>query len=213
MIRSIAVAVVMLAACRRESLDDDTFRKASAALDQLEAVEAADRERVMELNASAETIRHQVQQVTSEWTKIAGELDTAIATYERAQIVGNEAIDELKIARQTYEQAADRFRMVAMIVIIAAASESLGGHICAQTTSTRTFRAHLRSEGRSLGGLDVDHVWPRALGGADHPLNYQLLDSSVNRGLGADAIAKFARWPLATLQGLAVSAVVALRCG
>jgi len=32
MIRSIAVAVVMLAACGRASLDDDTFRKASAAI-------------------------------------------------------------------------------------------------------------------------------------------------------------------------------------
>jgi len=71
----------------------------------------------------------------------------------------------------------------------------------------------LRAEGISLDGLDVDHVWPWALGGADHPLNYQLLDSSLNRSLGAGVMDKIANEPLATLQGMVVSALVSLRCG
>lgn len=78
--------------------------------------------------------------------------------------------------------------------------------------STRMFRTRLRAEGISIDGKDIDHAWPRALGGADHPLNDQLLDSSVNRSLGADPIAKLAHAPLATLRGLTTSALVALGC-
>ena len=71
----------------------------------------------------------------------------------------------------------------------------------------------MRAEGTSLDGLDVDHVWPRALGGADHWLNYQLLDSSLNRSLGAGVLDKIANQPFATLQGFVVSALATLRCG
>jgi hypothetical protein len=63
-----------------------------------------------------------------------------------------------------------------------------------------------------LDGLDVDHAWPRALGGVDHPLNCQLLDSSLNRSLGASVIRKLASQPLATLQGLVVPSLVSLQC-
>ena len=51
--------------------------------------------------------------------------------------------------------------------------------------STAAYRALLTGQGVNLAGVDVDHIVPRSLGGADNPANYQLLPSSINRSLGA----------------------------
>ena len=77
---------------------------------------------------------------------------------------------------------------------------------------TTTFRRRLKADGVDLRGVDIDHVWPRHLGGVDHPLNYQRLDSSLNRSLGASVLDKFMTQPLALVQGLAVSALASLSC-
>jgi hypothetical protein len=163
------------------------------------------------LRASASDLARQVRQIAKEWRTIAAEFDAATEAYERARAAADEARAGFDEARTQYQQATDRFRTATIIVIIAAASDALDD-LCGQRMSTQTFRARLRAEGRSLDGKDVDHAWPRALGGADHPLNYQLLDSSVNRSLGADPLAKLAYAPLATLRGLATSALGARRC-
>ena len=43
----------------------------------------------------------------------------------------------------------------------------------------------MTAAGVNLVGKDIDHIIPKSLGGADHPSNYQVLDSSLNRSLGA----------------------------
>ncbi len=53
---------------------------------------------------------------------------------------------------------------------------------CADGMSTARYRA-LHS-GKVPLNSDVDHIVPRSLGGADHPLNYQWLGASENRSLG-----------------------------
>ena len=213
MIRAVVIAIAMLAACDRASDNDESFQEAARTLDEVERVEQRDQQRISDLSATAALLRSQVRQLTDGWTRINAELGVATAAYERARVIGERARDEFNDASKKYAQAARAFRTVATIIIIAAVSDALGNQICAETTSTHAFRKKLRAEGISLDGLDVDHVWPRALGGADHPLNYQLLDSSLNRSLGAGVMDKIANEPLATLQGLVVSAFVSLRCG
>ena len=210
MIRTIVVVVAALAACAHSS-DEDTVNQAAAALDQIASGEAADRANLVKLRASAAGLARQVHQVSQEWWTIVAEFDAATEAYERTRATADEARAGFGEARTRYQQAADRFRTAVVIVIAAAASDALRD-FCRQRMSTRMFRARLRAEGISIDGKDVDHAWPRALGGADHPLNYQLLGSSVNRSLGADPIAKLTHAPLATLRGLTTSALVALGC-
>ena len=211
MIRAIVVVSAALVACDRSSSDEDTVKQAAAALDQIAAGEAADRAHLVTLRASAAELAREVHQVAQAWWTIAAEFDAATEAYERARAIADEARAGFVEAQTRYQQAADRFRMAAAIIIAAAASDALRD-FCGQRMSTRTFRARRRAEGISIDGKDVDHAWPRALGGADHPLNYQLLDSTVNRSLGADPVAKLAHAPLGTLRGLAASALVALGC-
>ena len=211
MIRAIVVVVAALAACDPSSSEEDIVKQAAAALDQIASGEAADRANLLKLRVSAADLARQVRQVAQAWWTIAAEFDAATEAYDRAHAEADEARAGFDEARIRYQQAADRFRTAAVIIIAAAASDALRD-FCRQRMSTRMFRTRLRAEGISIEGKDVDHAWPRALGGADHPLNYQLLDSSVNRSLGADPIAKLAHAPLATLRGLTTSALVALGC-
>lgn len=116
--------------------------------------------------------------------------------------------------RYDYQRTSDNYRRIAAILILAAASDALSHGLCDSTMSTRTFREQLRREGVVLQeGVDVDHIWPRALGGVDHPANYQLLPAEVNRSLGASVWEKLMTSPLGVLQGLVTSALVTLQCG
>ncbi len=211
--RLAALAIAVLAACGRSSVDDEPARRAAQAVDEIERVEARDRQTISELSAAAGTLRSAIMRLTDDWARVSAELRTVTATYERARMIGEQAGAELKATREQYAQAAREYRIVTAIIIIAAASDVLGDALCQGKMSTRTFRNHLRAEGISVDGFDVDHVLPRALGGADHPWNYQLLDSSLNRSLGAGVMEKIVSEPLATLQGLVASALVSLRCG
>ena len=53
------------------------------------------------------------------------------------------------------------------------------------TVTTQEMRRRLRKAGVDIRGLDVDHIVPRSRGGANHPSNYRLLDSHVNRSIQA----------------------------
>jgi len=49
---------------------------------------------------------------------------------------------------------------------------------------TGKYRRGLTKQGLDLTGLEIDHIVPRSLGGADHPANYQVIPMKVNRSLG-----------------------------
>ena len=121
---------------------------------------------------------------------------------------GGDASARYDAAIAEFRRAEQQYRRAALVVMLAAASSS----ICATSVRTATFRSRLKAEGVDLRGVDIDHVWPRHLGGVDHPLNYQRLDSSLNRSLGASVLDKFMTQPLALVQGLAVSALASLSC-
>jgi hypothetical protein len=82
---------------------------------------------------------------------------------------------------------------------------------CDRGMSTADFRALLARQGRNLAGVDVDHIVPHALGGEDHPSNYQLLPSSLNRSLGATWNAE--KCGLAGPQACAEAVAVSRACG
>ena len=85
--------------------------------------------------------------------------------------------------------------------------------VCKGVTGVREFRERLKAQGIDLTGKDIDHVFPRSWGGVDHPWNYEVMSSSLNRSLGNDLVRKFAHAPLGMVRGIAVSALALLgRC-
>lgn len=146
--------------------------------------------------------------LTGRWAEVAGayhradaEYQDAHAAFARAQrdnISGSEASKE---AAANFGQAARRWGYYQALVVVAASidagnldafrsegievTRSGSGEISCEPTSTARYRKVLTAAGVSLTNIDVDHIVPRSLGGADDPSNYQLLDKSLNRSLGA----------------------------
>ena len=153
-----------------------------------------------EVEAAAGALGESWDDVVATYRSAGRNWEEATAARREAREHSDEASVEWRAAEQEYEQAQVEWALARDLVILAAAIDA--GNLerfrarglrnvrtedlrsCSRV-STSSYRSRLRTEGRALGGLDVDHIVPRSLGGADHPLNYQLLPSSVNRSLGA----------------------------
>lgn len=184
---------------------------ADAVADELAAIartESEDRAEVGALHARATDLRLRADAVAAVWRASEQDFRQATDAYDAATEAGPAAIAGFQAAITDFQRAERRYRLTALLIAAVAAS----GHLCASTVSTRSFRAQLRADGIDLAGKDIDHIWPRSLGGIDHPLNYQVLDAHLNRSLGAGVVEKFLTQPLSLVQGLAVSALSALSC-
>lgn len=177
-------------------------------LAEVARADAEDRAELAILQARATDLRISSEEVAVTWKTSERDFRQATEYYDSAIQDGQAASDRFAAAIDDFQRAERRYRLTALLVVAVAAS----GHLCASTVSTRNFRSRLRTEGIDLEGKDIDHIWPRSLGGIDHPLNYQVLDSHLNRSLGAGVVQKFMTQPLALVQGLAVSALSAIAC-
>lgn len=171
-------------------------------------VEAHDRTELAALGEQATDLRLRADRIATLWRLAKRDFDQASEHYDSSFRAGEQAGRSFAAAIEEFQRAERRYRQTALLLVAVAASAQL----CASTASTRSFRAQLRREGVDLTGQDIDHIWPRSLGGVDHPLNYQVLDAHLNRSLGAGVVEKFMAQPLALVQGLAVSALAALSC-
>ena len=70
------------------------------------------------------------------------------------------------------------------VLKLAVVVEAMGAADRCKRVSTAAYRKQLRAQGVDLDHKDIDHIVPRGHGGVDHPANYQVLDSSLNRSLG-----------------------------
>lgn len=211
--RSLVLMFGLLSGCKPQSGNTEVA-SLEAQIAQAETVEKEQAEATREITQGLAEARGQVLRLTSELRLAQEEWAAARGMYEHASVRANVAADQFANARDNYQKAEDKYRRISAILILAATSDVLSGQLCGSTMSTRAFRQKLRDEGVPIPeGMDVDHIWPRALGGVDHPANYQLLPAEVNRSLGASVWEKLMTSPLATFQGLGASALVTLRCG
>lgn len=148
--------------------------------------------------ADATRLQHQWQPVLDSYHRSAQEFEEARLAFERAEQDATHATRLSKVAAERAKQAEKRFRLYQAMVLVAAqidagnldsyrswrSAQSANSEFDCAPVNTAKFRRHLLELGISLAGKDVDHIVPRSLGGADHPSNYQLLDSSTNRSLG-----------------------------
>lgn len=207
--RTLPLALLLVVAC--------TDRKPSGAsiatrLAALHAREAVATEQTRQVQVDAENFARAV-------ARLSGQLTEAEATFRRAG--GDFHATEESYARATtagvaaitaYNEAERQYRRVASTLVAAAMTDLVGAHLCEGAMRTSEFRQMVRDRGGDLSDTDIDHIWPHSQGGANHPLNYQPLSSSLNRSLGDRVAEKFAQQPLDVLRGLAVSALMRLHC-
>ncbi len=135
--------------------------------------------------------------VVGDYNRAASRYRRARAEYDRAATQYSRSSAQFRAASETWEDAKARWDLVNKLIVAAASidaynlSKASGAReidledIDCGRVSTAKYRRQIEAEGIALDGLDVDHIVPRSLGGADHPSNYQLLESSLNRSLGA----------------------------
>ncbi|WP_106087817.1 hypothetical protein [Enhygromyxa salina] len=198
-----AVFAVVLAGCSSAS--------GQARLSQLETQAQEDDEIIVGLSERVAAFERTVDELVDLYQQASDTLEAAEHKYELARRSGDASSQAFQRAASDYEVASRRWRLVT-ITLLAAANWDYAGHLCHTRMTTAAYRKKLRKEGIDLDGLDADHGLPKSRGGADHPLNYRMIDSSLNRSLGNDVMRKLMEHPLHILRGTAVSALMRLRC-
>lgn len=208
MIRRLAALTLLTAGCPTPPGATGAHDDLADEFAEIAAVEHSDRAELAALTVRSADLSARTAEVTRMWLAQTRDYERAQAAHQATLAIGARASAQYETAITEFQRAEQQYRLAALIVVLAAASST----ICATSVRTSTFRSRLKAEGVDLRGVDIDHVWPKHLGGIDHPLNYQQLDSSLNRSLGAGVLDKFMTQPLLVVQGLAVSALASLSC-
>ena len=191
------------AACGREPIVGDRAEQRLDEVSQTFDVSEAD---VVAMRALASEINERVVQAREN-------LDNASERFQATSRSYDNASEEYRHATEEYRTAETRYRQVLYTIILAASSDLFLRGVCGPGVSTHEYRQQLRARGVELEGIDIDHIVARARGGPDRPWNYQPLESSINRSLGADGLPwKLSNAPLATLDALAKYASYSLLC-
>jgi uncharacterized coiled-coil protein SlyX len=198
-----AVLAVALAGCSSASTQ--------ARLGQLETQAQADDEVIAGLSERVAAFERTVDELVDLYQQAATTLASAERKFELAQRSGDESTRAFQQAASDYEAASRSWRLVTISLLVAA-NWDYAGHLCDTRMTTAAYRKMLRKDGIDIEGLDADHGLPKSLGGADHPLNYRMIDSSLNRSLGNDVMRKLMVHPMHVLRGALVSALMRLRC-
>ena len=175
--------------CNRSTPDEDRVRRIEQRADAFAADADDAHRRARELSKDWEDLRERHSEVLTRMRETETALENARSNY-------NKASSEYQQADATAGEARRRWELFRELVQVAASIDArnldasrggarVGSDLnCDDGRSTSAYRAMLIAQGKVLTGKDIDHIVPRSLGGADHPSNYQVLDSSVNRSLG-----------------------------
>ena len=207
----LGLVAVFGAACRPQAPSSRVPPGSDARIARLEEAGRRDDARLARLEDKVADFQRRAAAAVRMYERAASEFEAARRSYERARAHAVDGQTHYAAARAAYEEAQRNWRIIAATIVAAAAWDQ-AGLLCETRMTTQQYRKILREKGIDLEGLDVDHVLPRSLGGADHPANYKLLDSSLNRALGNRLAEKLVRYPLPLLQGLATTALMRLRC-
>jgi hypothetical protein len=218
MIRAICTVTLafVLAACATSG---------SSQADQLAAL----RVQMAAHSAAIDDADKEALQLTAAWSDVADNYDRARIRYARARAQFDEATSRGESAGSTFSEARTEFdsatsmwRFYRELVVVAAALDAANleasraagtgsERVDCQPMSTQQYRRVLERRGVNLAGKDIDHIVPHALGGADDVSNYQILDQSLNRSLGAAWGTE--KCSIAGLEQCALAVAISRRCG
>lgn len=183
-------------------------------------------ERLDSLEARARRLSASWAEVEAYWRRSEEAHRLARQRWDEATVRFERSSESYRRAREAWERARTAWEFATYLVEVAAMIDAanleavrargwrgveradLAG---CEPVSTQTFRRRLEAQGQDIRGFDVDHIVPRALGGPDHPLNYQLLPAGTNRSLGAD-FGPAKCWLVGLLR-CAAAVAVSRRCG
>ena len=167
-----------------------------------------------ETEIKAEKLIHGMMVVANVYKDTADEFATAEEAWRRAKNNYKEGGEALRIAAEKYNKAAAAYRRAAITLVLMgiAMARTRGVALC-DTMDTRVFRKEMANSGLPVEGKDVDHIVSRALGGKDHPMNYMMLESSLNRRLQEGGmLTKFEQAPMKVLLSLGHAVLSKLLC-
>lgn len=178
---------------------------------------AALEQRASGLIGSTDAVEERVNSDAKRVAAVLTTLDQAATAYQAASTVLKQAAllsasstKQQAQAKAEFENAAQAYRIAAYSVVALAMTTAAAQTVCATRMSTHEYRVR---NGITDSNTHVDHILPRALGGADHPLNYQPLDAHTNMSCGAGCLPdKLMGSPLALATGVAVSVLAKLGC-
>lgn len=188
----LAAVVLVLTACAGSN---------PRARDELARIEAAQNEHSQALDdveRAADGLSQEWDSVRRSYERAKEAFAVAEAAFRTAETDSSQGTAAFAVARRDYDDARSSWELYSELVMIAAMIDASNHdayrrwrktpsteRFSCESVSTSAFRRQLEAMGEDLTGMDVDHIVPKALGGADHPSNYQLLPSSLNRSLGA----------------------------
>lgn len=191
----VAIWLILVAGCRPPVSEPTST--ADPGVDRLEERMARHEEDVSEVEATANSLNAKWANVTDVYRRASEEHRRTWSLYENAAASFGEASQRAREAAATWERARVKWEIAQILIETAAMLDARNlsrwqaremkldtNDLNCDRVSTQSYRKQLQREGVDLSGLDVDHIVPKSKGGADHPLNYQLLDSSTNRSLG-----------------------------
>ncbi|PRP92600.1 hypothetical protein ENSA5_47810 [Enhygromyxa salina] len=199
-----------LGACRPAAAEITAHLDARLAA--VEQANAGGDAKLRELEVRAEHIQRATRELLQVWDQVEADMGEAARHLEAAARRQGEATEAYRQAQRDYEQAARNWKIVAVSLMVASLSSSGSSSLCGGQMNTAKVRRVWRKKGYDLDGIDADHIWPKSLGGANHPWNYQRMAASLNRSLGNKLGWKLLNEPVALLRGGAVSAAIALAC-
>lgn len=204
-----ACSAVFLLACSREAPDQAALR---ARVEAIAADDSQQRDRLRSERANLDELRRWTTRLSVELSEAESAFLRAGGSFEQAETTSVLATAQGERAIESFRAAERAYRASSTLIIAAAAADFVGHQLCEGAMSTREYRRQLRSQGIDIDGMDVDHLWPHSRGGANHPLNYQLTEQSLNRSMGNSIAQKFVHQPIGVLRGFAVSGLMRLQC-
>jgi hypothetical protein len=187
--RLVAATLVLAVACNRVD--------AAGRIGRVDKALAAQEHAVVALDTRVRALGAMWTDVQTGYESAARRNEAATRGLEEATRAYGVTSQQYRVASEVADRASSRWKLFQKLVIVAAAMDAANLQAakaqsaadpaslsCDRDMSTSAYRVLLAAQGVALDGMDVDHIVPRSLGGADNPENYQLLPASVNRSLG-----------------------------
>lgn len=191
--RGIAYVFLLLLSCSKDPATTESLQRIERTVERHAAQLSEAEGHLKSLGTEWNDIRQHYLEAAMRYRATQSTLEDAALQYGRAS-------DKFVAVSLVAEETERRWRLFGQLVVAAAmidaanldavragqgqrAADSLPAN-CNAGISTAAFRVMLAARGVALDGMDIDHIVPRSLGGADHPDNYQVLPASVNRSIG-----------------------------